>query len=220
VTDPAWLRRQQAVPFAPEDLIAVAVVHDEHWHAGLLYADDHDEVHLLHLAFHHRLRRDQGFEPYAFVVPALDLEVKQNVAAMCERVWTRNRTRGLAYGLRFNATTFDATGQVRYGPDEAGLTCATFPLAVFASAGRALVDLTTWETRADDRAAHETLLALLRRYCGDQKHLAAVEKQVGCHRVRPEEAAGTCSAPDLPCSFDLARAAGEQIRTALASAAA
>jgi len=217
MTEPTWLRRQADAPFEASDAVAVAVVHNEHWHAGLVYADEDDKLHLLHLAFHFRLRRDREFGSYAFVVPELDLEVKQNIAAMCERVWKRYHREGLPYGFRFDATRFDASGEITWGNDEVGLTCATLPLAVFASVGRPLVDLTTWRTRDDDRAVHEALLALLREHCPNAKqHLAAVEKQVGCTRVRPEESAGACSADELPCTCELAAAAGDSIRVAIA----
>ncbi len=216
MTNPIWLRRQHVAPFVADDMVAVAVSHMDHWHAGLLYADSKGVAHLLHLAFHHRLINDQDFDTYAFVVPPLDPEARANVSAMCERIWRRNRTRGLPYGFRFDATRFDGSGEMRLGSDEVGLTCATLPLAVFASVGRPLVDMRTWEGRADDREAQAALLELLRRHCRDAgDHLATVANQVGCVRVRPQEAAGACSTERLPCVFSVACAAGEAIRVAL-----
>ena len=217
MTPPAWLRHQGERPVLPGELVALAFVRfdADHFHAGVLYADLDERHHLLHLAFHHRLERTTGFAEYVFVVPALDPEVAKNIAAMCERVWKVHQQIGVPYGLRYSGGTFDTQGKLQLASDEVGLTCSTFPLAVFAAAGFRLVDPASWPEREDDHRKQEELLALLQKHGASDEHVSQARQQVGSKRIRPEEVAGAGSAATFPCTFAVAGLAGEHIRRTL-----
>lgn len=174
---------------------------------------------MLHLAWHKALRHDlvpsRSNEKYAWVAPALPPERALAIARLCARVWRVHERDGLPYGLRYDATTFHRTGELRLGPDELGLTCATFVIALFRKGGVELLRLTEWPARPDDVDRQRSLVASLR---GDpavpRAHCDAIEREVGVVRYRPTEVAGACASPVLPSSF--ADAASAAVRIARA----
>ena len=94
----------------------------------------------------------------------------------------------------------------------AGLTCATYILAVLDSIGLALLDEQTWSARPDDAAWQERILALLRETPGvPLAHLQAVMNTVGIERIRPEEVAGCFASFPSPFNFENATSLGAQI---------
>ncbi len=104
--------------------------------------------------------------------------------------------------------------------DGRGLTCATFVLAMFASHGIPLLQLSEWPDREEDRAWQEYIVGVLRKNGADEKHVNAVNEQVkrGCARYRPEEVAAAGAAPDLPVGFAYAEELGKRIVVRLGSA--
>jgi len=93
---------------------------------------------------------------------------------------------------RFNA----ATGEPHLG-EGVGLTCSTFVLIVFLSAGVPLVDLTNWPARPTDAPRHSDLINFLTGQGGDPAYIARVQAELPCSRVAPEEVAGAGMNPDL-----------------------
>jgi hypothetical protein len=208
---------------ATEDLPALAVLvhHPDPDHCGILYAADTHRV-MLHLAWHKILLHEPIPSPkkekYAWVAPALPPERALAVARLCARVWRAHRRYGLPYGLRYDATTFHRTGEVKLGPDEVGLTCATFVIAVFRRGGVELLRQQEWPDRPDDVDRQRELVAALR---DDPKvpraHCDAIEREIGAVRYRPTEVAGACASSELPCSFVDAANAAAQIASAFDS---
>jgi hypothetical protein len=206
---PRWLRIDDPVKAKP--MIAAFLQPASPWHSGLLYTDSNEQTWYLHLAFHYDLRQEEPTATGAWVEPPIPALFAEQVAAMCDLVWSRHGENGLPYALRYDAAYFDQTGELRGGPEEHGLTCSTFILAVFASAQLRLVDLSSWKDREDDRTAQERIVDFLKKRRAHASHIEAVSKQVGCIRVRPSEAVGACAHP-LPCAFEQAKEAGELLQ--------
>lgn len=198
----------------PTAAVAVAVPYGSH--TGVVYSDDDGMMQFIHLAFHHRLQRDTLANGIGWVSPAnaIPPERLAHVAAMCDRIWERHEKSGLPYGFRYDATCFHSDGKVELGPDECGLTCATFVLAVYRSVGLELLKIEDWPTRDDDEQRFNQLLDLLKKTRADQKHIDAVAKETKSARYRPMEvAAGSGITP--PASFDNATAGAAAIEKEL-----
>lgn len=183
-------------------------------HTGLVYRDG-AQARVLHLAWHHRLTDEAPTpeSPWFAVRPALDeLELirvasfAKNIAAVRPEV---------PYALRSRGATFDEQGRYVPGGD-AGLTCASFVVTVFESARVPLLDRASWEQRSperqqEDTAAQQRLVAYLRASAAAE-HVAAVEREVGCARLRSEEVAAASGLSPHPVAFAQAAPAGEALR--------
>ena len=203
--------------------LAVAISKDPkdgHWHAGIVFRDADDQLHLLHLGWHRQFWDEAPSKDYSYVDLQLEPDRLAQLAALCEAISERYAnqpaSRSIPYALRYDKTRFDATGTMVLGTDEFGLTCATFPLAVFESGAVQLVELNSWPVRPEDRVAQEKILKLMHRTVADAAHLAKVRAELGCIRVQPQETAGACACPPYPCDFSRARAAADQIEAAFA----
>jgi hypothetical protein len=180
-------------------------------HAGIAFKLSDGEVQVLHLAMHYKLRTSEwGGWCYAMPHPTLDILDLILVASFCGMIKTR-RPR-IPYGLRFKRSSFDDDGKFTPGSDESGLTCASFVIAVFDWATIPLVLGDAWQARADDAAAQAKLVTVLREY-GDAapEHIEAVEREVGCIRIRPEEVAGATTTESRPVNFVDAERIGREV---------
>lgn len=179
-------------------------------HIGLIYMRPDNTRGVLHLAWHHRLTHEDVPDEVVHVHPAPRAEPARLmfVAAMCERIWKRHR-RNIPYGFKYDRSKFEQDGTIHLGPDENGLTCATFVLAVFHSVGVRLLDVGTWPERPEDEEHLRGLLNRLEERCEDSAHLDALRKETSCARYRPLEVAGGASF--APASFETARAAADQL---------
>jgi hypothetical protein len=192
--------------------VAVTTVEEGQQHVGLLHRDEsNQEVAMLHLAFHCRLRNDQPEPTYAWVDPAVHSARARQVAAVCRKVW---RSNGEQIPFAFSAPSdcFDGeTGAFLLGPTRIGLTCASFVLAIFHAAGLPLVDYGTWPAAGERDVAWQLhAISMLREHGASEEHVRAVEAEVGAVRYRPEQVAGGAACDALPASFDDAeRLAGE-----------
>jgi hypothetical protein len=199
---PVWLLDLTS----PPEHAAVAVPGGSH--VGVLFRDRAGALRWLHLAFHHRLTHEDPPEGLRHVASTLDPERLALVAAMCERV-VRRQGRNLPYGFRYDATRFAQDGALRLGPEERGLTCATFVLAIYRSVGVEVLKLPEWPERPDDVTRFEALLQLLAAHGAERAHVSAVKQETGARRYRPAEVAGGSSCAP-PCGFaDAERAAAE-----------
>lgn len=223
---PDWLKFVGETPADQFPTVAVLVHHPQPDHCGVLFSVSQDEVRMLHLAWHKDLRNDpvadKPMQKYAWVSPNLSRERALALVAWCRRIWKRHEKRGLAYGLRFDATIFHQTGEVRWGTDEVGLTCATFVLAVFRAARIELLRLGDWpEPDEHDRARQRALVQSLRNDPQvPRDHCDALDREVGMvSRYRPVQVAGACSVSSWPCSFSEATSAANLVIDAFQSSA-
>lgn len=157
---------------------------------------------------HFRLRTD-AWEGWAYVHPAIDDIDLASLAGFCSLL--NAKCPKLPYGLRFGTSSFDDSGRFVAGPNETGLTCATFVIAIFEWAGVPLIDISTWQARAEDEQAQRALVEVLRgSRDATPEHIVAVEREIGCIRVRPEEVAASSTLPERPLNFaDAARIGAE-----------
>lgn len=195
--------------------LGVLVHHPDPDHCGVLFTSG-GKAEFLHLASHKVLLRQdvpsRSTLRYAWVAPPLARERCLAVAALCRRIWKRHEEHGLPYGLRYDATTFTQTGELRLGHDEVGLTCATFVLAVFRSGGIELLRCAEWVERPDDIDRQRALVAMLRDDPSvPPSHVDAIDREVRSLRYRPTEVAAACEVLTLPCSFADATRGAESI---------
>jgi len=176
--------------------VAILPIRAEQRHTGLIYKTD-DELRMLHLAWHHRVRDEEASSVHS--VP-LKLNIIQSglVATACGIVAARFGRLGaeqLPYGLRHCASAFVGEGKLNIAGRTSGLTCATFVLAVLDYAGIELLDIATWPERLEDVQWQEQIIALLELGSprAEPEHVAAVRADMPCARVRPEEVAAAAS---------------------------
>ncbi len=175
--------------------VAIQSVNENQRHIGVLHrAAADDPLQLLHLEWHCRLSNGlQGVDSSFLWIDSLfhPRRLKQ-VAAICRKVYRANRKGGVPYAFSSPSECFDtATGQFLLGPTRNGLTCATFVLAVFESAGIILVDYASWPIgREGDQVWQEAIVATFQRFAAEDSHIQAVQNEIGSARFRPEEVAG------------------------------
>lgn len=193
--------------------VAIAVVHAGQQHTGILHKEEVlDEVQLAHLAWHNQLKNAPPKEAYLWVDPLIPNRRARQVAARCRQILRGNK-RGIPYAFSSPNDCFDSeTGSFLFGPTRAGLTCASFVLAVFGSAGIQLADYATWPPqRAGDLEWQQFIVEQLEKDGADADHIAFVRNEVGAVRYRPEDVAGCATADQLPCSFDVAEPLSQEI---------
>jgi hypothetical protein len=183
-------------------------------HVGIWHCAEAGEPRVLHLAWHCRLENEAIVPQYfAFWVdPRFPLTRLRQVASYCRRVWRKNEAGGIPYAFsQPNAALDPATGAILLGPTVFGLTCASFVLAVFASAGMPLLDCTTWiAEREGDRQWQEEIVEKLAEHA-EAVHIQHIKSEIGTVRFRPEDvAAATILAPP-PAVFESAAPLGQQI---------
>lgn len=194
-------------PFSSQPLRAAAVICRTPYgnlHAGVLHREGTRDA-VLHLGWQDTLYDDWHYQRL-WAAPDAEPERLRSVAGYCRRIWSRFLVaKSFPYGLGFDDSTFSPDGQLRLGPRAAGLTCATFVLAVFNAVGVRLVDETTWPVRRDD---DREWLETLRRFASPA-HFARLEQQIeaGAVRIRPDEVLGACAVVP-PAGFEAAAAAG------------
>src|SRR6266511_4148730 len=149
-------------------LLAVALLRTSRCtaHAGVAYRTAAGALRFLHFA-NHEVLRDEVFREdlclgeNAFAVPLLKEEDQDFLAEFCARVYRANQSGKLPYSFEFDPTLgFDrSTGLMVFNYDS-GLTCSTFVVALFRSAGNPLVQPITWPRLADpaDIAARQYVL--------------------------------------------------------------
>ncbi len=205
--------------------IAITSVDEDQRHVGILHKEQSSgQVLLLHLAWHLALKAGPPKACYAWVDPPIHEARGRQVAARCRQVFRANERR-LPYAFSPPNDCFDpVTGKYLFGPTRHGLTCATFVLAVFQSAGIRLVDDTTWpRSRQGDDEWREKILAALRnpqitRPVASKEHLAAIQREADLVRFRPEDVAGAAATDFVPASFEDVRPHAEEILQKLTQA--
>lgn len=197
--------------------IGIAVVERDppQLHIGVIHQDEEGEPLLLHLAWHFRLENQATSavrlgSALHWVKPALDEVRAYNLVAMCQLIADRADRGAVPYGILYEGGTFTDQGIMKLGAHAHGLTCATFVMHVFRSAGIELMFYGQWPSRLEDDAWHNRIVERLQRHYVDHAEKIAGEK--GCARFRPEEVAGACSSTSWPAAFAFCEQRGAILR--------
>lgn len=196
-------------------------------HTGLLFRFN-DVLIIQDQLWHERFRSSHCGKLPHFVVVMLEPEQEHDVRMMCQTIHKRqsggdpSRRYQIPYAFRYTNKTHinQGTGEVNL-EDGAGMSCSTYVLAVFQSVGITLVNIGTWQTREGDIARHEALLQKMREGIpgwsppAPPEHIALVERETNCMRVRPEEVAATAMYDDHPATFAQLEPAGAWILSQL-----
>jgi hypothetical protein len=193
-------------------------------HVGIIYRDPAKQPWVVHLAWHERL----GHEPvgqFAAANPKLDPAEEFFLAAYFQRLALSPRNRTIPYNLKHEPdVAFDRNGNYAPPPDATGLSCATFVVAAFRSAGKDLVDTATWLVRGEpergaDEAAQEKFLTRLAAKPETRGQAERIRGEAGGPRVRPQDVAGACLEDTLPATFSQCSQNGDYIHGELTRAA-
>jgi hypothetical protein len=194
--------------------VVICLTPQDRRHAGVVYKNDR-EWRILHLAWHECLR-DEVMplnEGYVWIdpEPAIPAERLQTIAAFCRLVADRNSEHGLPYAFSAPSNWFDpTTGAVQPSPENLGLTCASFVLAVFSAMSISLLNEQTWQARDSDKQWHEEIILLLERRASPE-HIKRVRDSLPAIRFRPEEVAGAAASDPIPANFDVCIDMGAEI---------
>lgn len=195
---------------------------DNGWtHIGLLYRTEKSGgAFVLHLRGHRDLRHDQPDKGQICVLSPVEPIRIPALAAFARRVWRKNRNQGIPYAFSSpDRDWFNKEGQLMVGPDQLGLTCSNFVLAIYRAAGLPLVQLATWPARAEDAqwqaGVIDTWRSAVRGDGRKLRHLDKMRAEIGIIRCRPVEVGGAAMADEIPCVYSVAVENGEQIEPLL-----
>jgi hypothetical protein len=215
--------RGERLRFSARDVaeLAILVVRTgDGLHTGILHRN-RGQLYVLDQVWHKRLRGELLDRDYPCVVPSLEPEEINDLTATCRLIHTRRLQRGswqeLSYAFRYPAGTgVNKDGEIILG-DGVGPTCATLIVAVFEAAKVPFVDLTGWVERLDDEPRFRRLLEFMRDGIpgfappAEPEHIARVEAELPCIRLRPEEAAAAGMTDRRPATFDQVERGGRWI---------
>lgn len=169
--------------FRPDDQVGIAISFSAHQnHLGCLYRLDRQRVRQVHLANHLDLRDEElsgNFQ--AWVTPNYPLKRLEQVAALARRFVKRHRDGRIGYGFDqpFEAIRRDGSLQ----PDLVGLTCASFVVGLFNTAGLPVVDEVNWPRDPADDSWQANIAGLISRRHPEQAQ--RLIQQNGKTRYRP-----------------------------------
>lgn len=217
-------RAHLAANYSVENLrIAGVGVYEGARHIGVLCRDSVDKrLRFIHLAFHEDLRlEDNASKCILWVEARLEDEPAAVVAAQARRVYRRFQAGGVPYGFGPYTGYFGPNGEIRWTTPGNGLTCATFVLAVFDSAGVRLVMGETWPTdRPEDKQFQKEMIELIRNHASaSEAHLKGMKADIGQVRFRVLEIAGAVSADAYPADFATSESLGRKLQTMIEVAA-
>lgn len=186
---------------------AVAIIGNEtSTHSGLLirFPDD-PVVYLLHLQTNNlNLKNSAGCPPqYLWGIPDLPEDRLTDIAAKAILVQDVNKAGRVPYGFSVPDGFFDnETGEMLLSPNNIGLTCATFILAVFHMARIRLIDYSSWHKRESDHTAQEELANFIEKQAEmtgiNKEDIKAIREQINGIRYRPEEViASAMTSPEI-----------------------
>lgn len=206
-----------AIAHSAENVRIVGIgVYRDAKHIGVLCRDPpNKKLRFVHLAFHDRLVvEDDVTKCFLWVEVKLEDEAATVVAAQARRVYRRYQLRGVPYGFSPYTGYFGPQGEIRWTAPGNGLTCVTFVLAVFDSAGVRLAKGETWPTdREEDKKFQTEMVKRVRmRTSATAAHLKGMEADVGQVRFRVLEVAGAVAAEAYPVDFSTAEALGQKLR--------
>jgi len=127
----------------------------------------------------------------------------------------------IRYGIGFPEEVHFKQGKYVGNEDHQGLTCSTFIVSVMQDHGYSILDPETWPvTDLDDILEKDRIVADLKASAKITDERASAQAQlVGISpRIRPSDAviaAGACTGPDSPSTFEQVRPAAEKLETTL-----
>lgn len=191
--------------------IAIKPVGKEQLHIGILHRNPiESEVSLLHLAWHFDLRSEVPSSPYSWITPRMPRLRAIQVAARCRQI-AKSNIAGLPYAFSPPNDCFDEESGRSLLGSGAGLTCASFVLAVFKIAGVDLMELESWQPRSSDATWQQHVLDLLKSGGASEAHCQGTQAQIGSARYRPEEVAAAAILYPPPAGFEGTSQLGVQI---------
>jgi hypothetical protein len=187
-------------------------------HAAVLYPLSPGDVRVLH--YSGEVHHDPLGHPY-YVWSSLSLEDEQvrQVRRLCYLIARSSAYGSLqieyAYPFAESARFEIHNGMVYFIPSGecTGLTCATFVMLVLLTCGVRLLNLKTWKSTHEDRAAIQQTVD---RLLGDARfgHLIpAFERDIRTNRYQPDDVVATALLPEVPVDFFPARLVGRFVRT-------
>ena len=147
---------------------------------------------------------DLGNQDYIYVQYNKDsifYDFAIQIPVICEAIAEKQSL--LNFGITYNNTTFDKDGNLLLQNSDYGLTCATFVLSVFESAGITLIDGNSWKSREEDLEWQKYVLNFFKNKEKEalEELIKHFESNLGCFRFRPEEVAVASSFDNLPSDF-------------------
>jgi hypothetical protein len=140
---------------------------------------------------------------------------EQYLAAFCGKIARNASNRSIPYNLKIdNDVRFNAKGELEVGKSFTGLSCATFVVAIFRSAGNPLLDTSAWPAASTEDAARQKAFVDYLRNSGDPdmvQQAALIKTEIGGSRAAPEEVAGACLEDSYPVAHPECEAAGKYI---------
>ena len=164
-------------------------------HAGVLYRQSNNALAKLHFCWHRVLRLTGPSQGDIFAVPDTQFEDdKMWLAVFCARVARNIPRKNIPYNLEHDESVrFDQDSGELLLNGATGLSCATFILAVFRSAGHPLVDSKDWpNASAEDMDVQRSFVEVLEGDARSSTQGATVRREIGCPRIRPDHVAGAC----------------------------
>ena len=211
-------QEQRQLQFASYIAIAIREIAPGRRHTGIFFrVDENSDMEFMHLAWHCELQRDTSFSnKYCWVEPKIHKARLRQVAALCEDIASANLPSQIPYASGSPIDAFDAeTKAFLLGPTRAGLTCASFVLAVFERAQLRLVKYDGWPPpgTADIEFQQFVLDNLEGRPGVSDEHIRAVTNEIGTSiRYRPEQVAGAaCVRGRGPVKYGYAASLGNDI---------
>jgi hypothetical protein len=209
-------------------------------HVGLLYVGAQNETRALHyvttdVLIDAILIKQQGatLKPYVHAPLPLDEEDAIGVAGILavskKNGWRIRYGMNWPEGRRAFCMLDDEDGQkltYGFGPDDGGLTCATFVVELLAGLGHNPAAFESWEPNRE--ADLEWRKERLNQYERETKtkitaeRIAEMRAQDPFYRLRPEEAAAAVLQPPVeswPCTYEDVKGLAEEVMRRFADAA-
>jgi hypothetical protein len=196
-------------------VIALKEVNKDQRHIGIIHKQQKGDPSLLHLEWHCILSNSDlptiiADDYFAYIPPYIDVERARTIAGLCRQI--NDRKPEIPYGIVFDQSRFSEDGLLHLGDRSHGLTCATFVIAVFLSAGIDLLKEEGWPHRDEDDVWHDHIVYALEHtkfdYGISDEHIENIKSERGCTRFRPEEVAASLSIEETPADFDYASRTG------------
>lgn len=167
------------------------------FHCGLAFRMG-EGYNILHLAHHNDLECDNNCEGFqVFIKPNIPMELQIPFIQLCRTIKDdiAEGHKEVAYGLIYDEYARYVDGKLYLGENEIGLTCATYVITLFNSAGIKLVDIYNWPIREEDKSWFDWVKSIfnipkVKQFLGMTKeHQTKILNQELGPRFRPEEVA-------------------------------
>jgi len=224
VTEPV---SESMVQFADSEAPAAAVIArvDGALHTGVLYKWN-KKVGAVHMRIGvpvNNVHNEWGYGGL-WMAPDADDEMMYNVGLWCRRIYASFKdSKPLPFGMDplpyalgyYGAKFIEGKKSVKLSLEQneraQGLTCASFVLGIFKSAGIRLVEESTWVPRPEEDIDFVKTLRFSDTKLPELRPALRAEAESGIPRVRPEEVMGACCSSPLPVHFEQCREQGQRV---------